>query len=288
MQISNNNSPNLPAPRKWWHTACIYQICPASFKDSNGDGWGDIRGITQSRLHRRPRRRCGLALAMLQEPLHRQRVRHQRLPRHRRTLRDASSIETRAFLKGHLDVRQARSPNKLRTVDEGVAEQIRLKARDHTRTPLPWNGSHPFAGFTDGPRAWERLNSDFEVCNVARQEEDVESVLHFWRQMLRFRKQYKETLGFGDFDAVDTGSSSPVFAYFRKPAEGPENEGILVVVNMGDGEDVEVELSDGLDGEVWRYVVLRGTHAGRRGACAGKLLLRRYEGLVLGFQLVCA
>lgn len=35
--------------KAWWKSACIYQIYPASFQDSNGDGWGDVKGIT-SRL----------------------------------------------------------------------------------------------------------------------------------------------------------------------------------------------------------------------------------------------
>ena len=42
--------PTAPAPHKaWWKEAVVYQIYPRSFMDTNGDGVGDLKGIT-SRL----------------------------------------------------------------------------------------------------------------------------------------------------------------------------------------------------------------------------------------------
>lgn len=37
--------PEFSSSKKWWKEAVVYQIYPASFKDSNNDGWGDLNGI---------------------------------------------------------------------------------------------------------------------------------------------------------------------------------------------------------------------------------------------------
>jgi alpha-glucosidase len=40
---SKLNDLELPA---WWRQAVVYQVYPRSFADANGDGIGDIRGVT--------------------------------------------------------------------------------------------------------------------------------------------------------------------------------------------------------------------------------------------------
>ena len=40
-------SENRDSTAPWWRGAAIYQIYPRSFQDTNGDGIGDLRGITE-------------------------------------------------------------------------------------------------------------------------------------------------------------------------------------------------------------------------------------------------
>ena len=44
--IKSSFHPTSNIQRKWWKESIAYQIYPRSFQDSNGDGIGDIRGMS--------------------------------------------------------------------------------------------------------------------------------------------------------------------------------------------------------------------------------------------------
>ena len=85
---------DLPEPaRDWRHGATIYQIYPRSFADSNGDGVGDLPGITARLEHvASPGRGRDLAVALLRLADEGLRLRHRRPVRRRSRVRHAGRL----------------------------------------------------------------------------------------------------------------------------------------------------------------------------------------------------
>jgi len=59
-------------------------------------------------------------------------------------------------------------------------------SRDSARTPVQWDGSEN-AGFTTGT-PWFYVNENYPQINVAQQEEDLDSILQFYRKAIALRK----------------------------------------------------------------------------------------------------
>jgi oligo-1,6-glucosidase len=67
-----------------------------------------------------------------------------------------------------------------------VLSIIQAGTRENARTPVQWDDS-PNAGFTTG-KPWFFVNSNYRDINVAAAEADPNSLLHFYRRLLSFRK----------------------------------------------------------------------------------------------------
>jgi len=88
---------------------------------------------------------------------------------------------------------------------------IHRQSRDNARTPMQWNSSKN-AGFTES-KPWIPLNKNFKMINVAKQEEDDNSVLHFYRKMIAYRKANK-TLIYGEYKDLEPNHPE-LFTYRR-------------------------------------------------------------------------
>ena len=60
-------------------------------------------------------------------------------------------------------------------------------SRDSARTPVQWSAEKN-AGFTTGDNTWFYVNPNYTEINVAAQEADPDSLLHFYRKAIALRK----------------------------------------------------------------------------------------------------
>ena len=105
-------------------------------------------------------------------------------------------------------------------------ELIYTKGRDNSRTPMQWNAG-PNAGFTEGT-PWIKVADNYARINVAAQRNQQGSVLEFYKDLLRVRKQYPQVFAYGHFEALDLDDEQ-VMAYTRTAADGQK---AVVVANF--------------------------------------------------------
>jgi oligo-1,6-glucosidase len=87
----------------------------------------------------------------------------------------------------------------------------KISGRDNGRTPFQWDDTKN-AGFTKG-KPWLKVNPNYKKINVSVQEKDPDSVLNYFRKMIKLRKALPE-LVYGKYDLLDKDNES-IYAYTR-------------------------------------------------------------------------
>ena len=102
-------------------------------------------------------------------------------------------------------------------------KMIRTKGRDNARTPMQWS-SEPNGGFSTG-KPWLKPNSNFTTINVEKQLLEPDSVLNYYKRMIKLRNGNPALLA-GDFEEVY--QKGGVFAFSRSLG----NERVYAVFNI--------------------------------------------------------
>ena len=133
---------------------------------------------------------------------------------------------------------KSQHPNDAAALKEAL-KGIQHVGRDNARVPVQWNDS-PHGGFTTGT-PWMRAHDLYPEINVEQQLNDPNSVLQFWKKMLKMRKEHVDLFVHGNFELLEKESEEVVV--YTKTFEG---EKVLVVLNFT-GEKVEMVAPDGID-----------------------------------------
>lgn len=98
-------------------------------------------------------------------------------------------------------------------------------SRDNARSPMTWNSGSK-AGFTTG-RPWLPLNDEYPNLNVETETEDENSVLNYYKNLIKLRKQYPALIE-GDYEEL-LSYSPGIYAYARTTKD--KSERIIVIAN---------------------------------------------------------
>lgn len=117
--------------------------------------------------------------------------------------------------------------------DAGLTDKEALRvcekmSRDNARTPMQWSSGEN-AGFTTGT-PWLKVNDNYPEINVLRQDKDRDSVLNYYRRLLKTRKspEYKEVFTYGEFIPAYEDTET-IMSYYRQT----EHQKILIAANFG-------------------------------------------------------
>ncbi len=129
------------------------------------------------------------------------------------------------------DYRDIATHNRYREMvdDQGLTPTAALtlvhkRSRDNARTPVQWDASAN-AGFSEGT-PWIGVNPNYKEINVAQAVADPASIYHYYRRLIRLRKEH-EVIVEGRYDLLLADDAS-IYAFTRTLGD----DRLLVILNF--------------------------------------------------------
>ena len=139
---------------------------------------------------------------------------------------DYDDVEVHGFYKEYV------LEKKVMSYDEFI-KACNQEARDNNRTPVQWNNKVN-AGWNEGSKPWLKINPNYQSINVEAQLNDKDSILSFYKKLIKLRKdpEYANAFVYGAFKAIQAEKQN-VFMYTRQD----NNKTVLIVTNMKEHEE---------------------------------------------------
>ena len=118
---------------------------------------------------------------------------------------------------------------KLGFSDESTIRRAMYASRDNARTPVQWTAGKN-AGFTDGDEAWFHINPNYTEVNVEAAEKDPDSLLNYYRKLIKFRKEH-DVVKYGQF-VEHYHDNDKLFVYSKHF----EDQRLLVILSFSENE----------------------------------------------------
>lgn len=152
--------------------------------------------------------------------------------------------------------------------EEESLQFVSKRSRDNTRMPMQWNNARN-AGFSEAENPWLPVKPNYLEINVEDSIVDSKSVLNYYRELIRLRKEsdYSDLIIYGDYQ-VEYTDVPDILAYSRNKAD----KALLILVNPNNHEvnlDTTPQLSKRVIGN---YADVAIEH--------NQLILRPYESVV--------
>ena len=103
-------------------------------------------------------------------------------------------------------------------------EAIQKQSRDNARTPMQWDNKKN-AGFSKA-KPWIKVNDNYKKINVKNQEKDLDSILNYYKLLIKLRKE-NSTLVYGKYEDLDP-MHTKIFSYQR----WDENDVFIIHLNF--------------------------------------------------------